>query len=447
MPNHTLGSLLFITFTAFWAGDIAAEELSWIDQFGTAGSDFADGVAADAEFGYGTGRVGRDLALPGQTSAGSVDAFVRKYDGAGNILWSRQFGTSGYDGFTKVAAHDGTQYVAGVTTGTFPGQTGHGGVDTFIRSYDAEGNPGWTRQLGTAGGDFPMDVAVDDTGVYVLGFTSAVFPGQVSAGSDDFYLARLTLEGSLLWVRQFGTGGLDPAIFTLGGVDVDATGIYVGSTVPLALPGQVALGDADAFLRKYDLDGNELWTYQFGTPCTEVLSDIDVYGGNVFLAGATTGILDNPGFARCTSPPGNRGNSGGQGSTFVQRRSGDGALLWTEQYAGSSGLSGFTLAKGVAANDAGVFVASEAVTRRDPRLIDLECPIGRPSEDIEVRMLANDGHLVWTRQLGSTASDTPSGIAVNDAGVLVAGTTDCRLEGEASVGGRDAYTLQLAPEP
>lgn len=446
MSNHTLGSLLFIAFTALWAGDIAAEETSWIDQFGTAGSDFADGVAADANFGYSTGRVASDFALPGQSSAGSVDTFVRKYDDSGNIVWTRQFGTSDFDGFSKIATLDGIQYVVGVTTGTFPGETANGGVDTFIRAYDAAGNPLWTRQIGTAGGDFSLDVAADASGVYVLGFTSGTFPGQVSAGSDDFYLAKLALDGSVLWVRQFGTSGLDPAIFTLGGVDMDDTGIYVASTVPLALPGQVSVGDTDAFLRKLDLDGNELWTYQFGTPCTEVLSDIDVQGGDVFLAGATTGMLDNPGFARCSSPPGSGNNSGGQASTFVQRRSGDGAVLWTKQYAGSSGLSGFTLAKGIAANDDGVFVASEAVTPRKPRLIDLECPIGRPSEDIEVRMLANNGHLVWTRQLGSTARDTPSGIAVNDAGVLVAGTTECRLEGETTAGARDAYTLQLTPE-
>ncbi len=445
MANQILGTVLSIALTTLWAGDALAEEVSWIDQFGTAGSDFADGVAADAYFGYSTGRVSRDLALPGQTSAGSVDAFVRKYDGSGNIAWTRQFGTPEFDGFSKIATRNGILYVAGLTTGTFPGETAHGGVDTFIRTYDADGNVGWTRQLGTAGGDFALDVAVDDTSIYVLGFTSGVFPGQLSAGSDDFFLAKLTLDGSLLWVRQFGTAGLDPAIFTLGGVAVDATGIYVGSTVPLALPGQVAVGDADAFLRKYDLDGNELWTYQFGTPCLDVLSDIDLHGGDVLMAGATTGILDNPGFPRCTNPPEGRNNSGGQGSTFVQRRSSNGAVLWTEQYKGSSGLTGFTLAKGVTANDAGVFVASEAITPRNPRLIDLECPIGSPSEDIDVRMLAHDGHLVWTRQIGSTARDTPSGIAVNDAGVLVAGTTGCRLESETSAGAQDAFTLQLTP--
>lgn len=447
MSYKTLAYVLILALTMFWASSSLAQELSWIDQFGTVGNEFADGIAADGDAGYVSGRVGRDQALPGQASAGSVDTFLRRYAATGDVVWTRQFGTEAFDGFSEVAVHDGTLVVIGLTTGSFPGQSSFGGVDTFIRTYDTAGNPGWTRHLGTPDADFPLDVVADATGIYVLGFTSGTFPGQTSAGSDDFYLARLGLDGALLWVRQFGTAGQDPAIFTLGGIDVGPGGVYVGSTVPQALPGQVALGESDAFVRKYDLDGNPLWTYQFGTPCIEVMSDLDVHGGDILLAGATTGILGNPGFARCTSPPGDRTNAGGQGSTFVQRRGGDGAVLWTQQYKGSSGLSGFTLARGVAATDAGIFVASEAVTSRDRRLIDPECPIGRPSEDVHVRRLAHDGRTVWTRQFGSTTRDTPTGIAVNTAGVLVAGTTECRLEDQTSSGARDIFALQLTAGP
>jgi len=46
--------------------------------------------------------------IPGYTegslagvNAGLYDAFVRKYDGGGNLLWTRQIGTSGND-FSEV---------------------------------------------------------------------------------------------------------------------------------------------------------------------------------------------------------------------------------------------------------------------------------------------------------------------------------------------------------
>ena len=36
-------------------------------------------------------------ALPGQTHLGKSDAYVRKYDGDGDELWTRQFGSRGLD--------------------------------------------------------------------------------------------------------------------------------------------------------------------------------------------------------------------------------------------------------------------------------------------------------------------------------------------------------------
>jgi hypothetical protein len=65
-------------------------EIDWIRQFGSPTSlwgDFAEAVAADGDdvfvAGYTYG------ALPGQISSGSADAYVRKYDAAGNELWTR----------------------------------------------------------------------------------------------------------------------------------------------------------------------------------------------------------------------------------------------------------------------------------------------------------------------------------------------------------------------
>ena len=53
-----------------------------------------------------------------------------------------------------------------------------------------------------------------------------------------------------------------------------ATGLYVAGFVTGLLPGQTGGGggaaDVDAFVRKYDFNGNELWTRQFGIGRTEV---------------------------------------------------------------------------------------------------------------------------------------------------------------------------------
>jgi len=447
MPKKTLVLMLVVGFVMAQAREAVAQDVSWISQFGTPGFDLAGDIAVDSNDAYVTGRVGFNFALPGQVSAGGVDTFVRKYDAAGTEVWTRQFGTAGFDGFSKIAIYQTSLYVAGITEGTFPGQSSAGGDDTFIRQYDADGNTGWTRQLGTSGFDFPLGIAAHATGVYIFGSTAGVLPAQTSAGGSDFFLAKLDLGGSLLWVRQFGTSSNDPAIFSLGGIAVDDTGVYVGSTVPLALPGQSSIGDTDAFLRKYDHDGIELWTTQFGTACREMLAGVAVHASGVYVAGFTTGKMTDPFFPRCTNPPIPNNNWGDVMTTFVQRWTADGTVLWTRQYEGSSGYTGTSLAIGIAVDDTGIFVASEAISPRNPEALDPACPVGKPAEDIHVRMYDLEGEQRWTQQIGSTASDTPSAIAVNATGVYVAGATGCQLAGQISAGSGDAVVIKLSPTP
>src|SRR5207248_3308146 len=105
--------------------------------------------------------------LPGQISAGSADAFVRKYDNDGNVQWTRQFGgtqvpfVSPYDYANGVAADASGMYAAGDTTAVLPGQTNTGGSDVYVRKYDPDGNLLWTREFGTAADESGNGVAVD----------------------------------------------------------------------------------------------------------------------------------------------------------------------------------------------------------------------------------------------------------------------------------------------
>lgn len=60
---------------------------------GQEGDDYGWGTAMDSSGNvYAVGHTGG--AFSGQTSTGGPDAFVAKYNGAGNQIWVRQFGTS-----------------------------------------------------------------------------------------------------------------------------------------------------------------------------------------------------------------------------------------------------------------------------------------------------------------------------------------------------------------
>ena len=210
-----------------------AQSIQWIRQFGTANDDFVYGVAVDASGVYVVGSTpGR---LPGQTSFGAGDAFVRKYDANGNELWTRQFGSTaaGSDDRAYGVSADATGiYLVGYTMGPLPGQTNGGG---FLRKYDHGGNELWTRQFFSV---FPA-LATDSTGVFVVG---------TSRGS---FITRYDLSGNASWSSQLPVGS--PGDVEAVGVAVYGTSIYVAGHTYGTLPGQIKIGgrgNVDAFVVK-----------------------------------------------------------------------------------------------------------------------------------------------------------------------------------------------------
>ena len=82
-----------------------------------------------------TGRTSGSLGGP---NAGSNDAYLARYDGEGDRLWIRQFGTSAWDQ-ARALAPDGAAgvMVAGYTTGSLGGPNA-GGYDVFLARYEID---------------------------------------------------------------------------------------------------------------------------------------------------------------------------------------------------------------------------------------------------------------------------------------------------------------------
>jgi hypothetical protein len=265
-------------------GPASAQELQWTRQFGASGFDVARAIGADKSHVYAFGAVSG--ALPGQTYAGGPDdVFFRNYDSSGNEIWTREFGTSGDDfPMSGHVAIDRTGlYVGGSTSDAFPGKTNLGPYDMVLRKYDFAGNVVWTEQFGTSGDDFLDAIAVQQDGLFVVGTVNGVLPGQTGGGSYDAFIRRYDLHGNEVWTRQFGGSGTED----FQGVAADRTGIYVAGVVS-TLPNFE--GDTDALVAKYDFDGNLAWTRQFGVSTVDSLEGIALSRG-VYVAGFTEGTF------------------------------------------------------------------------------------------------------------------------------------------------------------
>jgi hypothetical protein len=167
----------------------------WMRQFNSNSPDQLIGVAVDAD---GNSYIAGNThdTLPGQTNAGGWDVFVRQYHSDGSEGWTRQFGTAGWDSAGGIAVDDvGTVYLVGQADGALPGQTNAGSYDAFVRQYHADGSEGWTHQFGTEGLDGAHGVAVTAAGaIYVLG----VMENDCPAG---YFLRQYHADGTEGWTQ------------------------------------------------------------------------------------------------------------------------------------------------------------------------------------------------------------------------------------------------------
>jgi hypothetical protein len=178
--------------------------------------------------------------------------------------------------------------VVGSTDGTFRGKTSLGGDDAFVQTYTTQGRRGWARQLGSDGADVATSVLALSGTTYVTGLTDGTLQGQASAGGSDAFLMRLNARGGQVWIRQFGTDASDDAV----AVEGTASAVYVAGSTTGALPDQELLGETDAFIRRYEPKGREVWTLQFGTSDYDQAYGFALGPRAAYVAGTTHGAFE-----------------------------------------------------------------------------------------------------------------------------------------------------------
>ena len=402
--------------------------------------DYGNAVTVDSQGNvYIAGHIGD--ALPGQTYLGGTDAFVQKLDGSLSAVWTSQFGTDNNDSVEAIAVDGaGNIYLAGITIGEFAGYTTeYFGSDAFVRIYDADGTERWTAQFGTEFATVPQAIAVDGSGnVYVGGHTEGSLPGYENAGGaalgpvsnwNDAFLRKYGADGTELWTQQFGHERHDEML----GVAVDGSGsVYVSGYTDASFEGYTNPGGRDAFVRKYDPDGNVVWTRQFGSnsaaggqPNDKALDIALDSSGNVYVSGNTTGVFDGE-------------SSGGGNDGFVRKMDPNGEHAWTRQFGGEDDDT----ADAIAVDGGGtVFVAGNTES-------SIPGAGGTGVDDGFAKSFDANGGGRWTRTVGTRRIDGARDVAQGSGGVYVIGGT----EGEIGPGGAgkgddidsDVFVLRLS---
>jgi hypothetical protein len=280
MRDRILLSLVAVVSSLLPSTGFAIPAHVWSRAFGDAPNqqsglaiaiDAAGNVAVVGEF---EGTVDFGGGPLGPTTGGKdMDAFVAKFDPAGNHLWSKRFGDPLSQVATGVAFDSGGNVLIAVQHN---GTVDFGGgpitalnTDVVIVKLDASGNHVWSERFGDAGGQNPYAIAVDSSdNVLVTGIFGGTLDfgcGPMSATNPSLFLAKLDPAGNCLWSKN-GAGNnfqVGNSVATDPAGNVFVAGEFAGA-IDFGGGPLTSAGMNDIMLAKFDPSGAHLWSQRFG---------------------------------------------------------------------------------------------------------------------------------------------------------------------------------------
>ena len=350
-----------------------------------------------------------------------------------NVTWS--------DIGTAVATTEDSVYLVGVNTNL---------TDAFLNKYDKDGNllwnSTWEMFAPEVGGSNVVATAAAGDSVYLAG--GCAFSNVTGL---DAFLNKYDSDGNFLWNITWGGTGATSATVAYATAAVEDCVFLAGETAPSNV------SDFDAFLNKYDGDGNLLWNITWGGPGTYSANAVATSGDSVYVAGrapggkaflnrynstdgnflwnrnVTCGGIGTQGWATTTGDnavylAGRTGLDTVPGAFLNKYNSTDGNLIWNITW-GGIGTSGLA----TATSGDSVYLAGQ-----------------NKSSDFDFcnaflnKYNSTDGSLIWNVTWGKTGNDHGRAIATAEDGVVyLAGNRGSFLANES-----DAFLVKFSePTP
>ncbi len=203
-----------------------------------------------------------------------IGYFIAKYDNDGNLIWYKTTKDIGISNINDLGVDgEGNIYVSGYSPNG-------GEAVTFyvsqIAKLDNKGNKIWKIDSYSYD-DYPFSMAVDFVGnVYLSGYDR----GEAA-------LAKYDKDGNKKW--QSVLAGKYGSDLLTGDVATDNLGnVYWSGQTKGPLFGEVNRGGWDAFIIKYDKDGNKKWYKWLSSTNHDRISSLDIDDkGNIYATGDT----------------------------------------------------------------------------------------------------------------------------------------------------------------
>lgn len=346
-----------------------------------------------------------------ESSEGTNDAFVARFDANGNCLWSARWGGPGIDGANAVAIDAAGRVLA---TGSFSGTadfgeealTSAGSFDVPLVALDASGAFERVAAFGSAGFDVGYGLAAGPSGAIALMGSSGGpidFGGGSLTGAESTFIAVFDVDAAHVWSRMLeGVIGNGISISADGeaALAADFSGTIDIGTGPIS-----SLASTDGLAARFGAaDGETIFAARVGDG-----SSMSVYAAAVGPASSDVVV---GGMANAQGVP--------ESSVELDRFSATGEPVWSRKY----GVADYAAANAVAID--ALDAISVAGLLRDGEL-DFGCgPLVSPADtdygyagDMFLAKLDASGDCLWSRLFGGPGDQSAFGVAV-DGGRRVA---------------------------
>jgi len=242
--------------------------VQWQKTYGGRAEDEAVGIQQTLDGGY---------IVAGETDsfgAGDWDVWLLKLGADGAVQWQKTYGgprseTTSADPVQQTA--DGGYIVTGRTA-----SFGAGGYDVWMLKLDENGTVQWQKTYGGPGDDEAHAVRQTLNGGYVVAGYTASF----GAGATDIWVIKLDGQGTILWQKTFGGEGTDLTF------SVHPT--FDGGCVVGGYTWSFGAGASDFWVLKLSQNGTLQWQKTYGGPARDEAASIrQTSEGGYVVAGGT----------------------------------------------------------------------------------------------------------------------------------------------------------------
>jgi len=356
VDKANIASPSWLDLTAYRLYDLTVGEHGWARTWGGIDEDDGKFIESDSEnnvyvAGHFNDTVDFDPGPEIVQRTGEYDIYLSKFDENGNFEWVKTWGSSDYEYFDGLALDSsGNIFMAGSFNFTIDFDPDDGVHeltaadydDNFILKLNSDGSFNWVFSLGTGFYTEFRDIEILPSGNVLVGglfYETADFdpgPGEsefTSNGDCDAFIALYDQNGNFDWCRAWGGSGYDSvkSVSSGTGAKIYVAGMFSDSVDfnphPVDTEIRNSVDSWDAYLSKFNEDGDFDWVQTWGDTGVQSASDVVSTLGVVYVAGQFDDMVDmDPGTGTDFHI------SAGNGDVYLTRFDTDGTWNWTVSY-------------------------------------------------------------------------------------------------------------------